>query len=47
MENSRFSEEQVVNKLREVDVELAKGKSMHEACPRWALARITSTSLPG
>ncbi len=32
MGRQRFSAEQIVNKLREADVELSKGKSVHEAC---------------
>jgi hypothetical protein len=40
--NSRHTTEQIVNKLRQVDVELAKGQSISAVCKTTAGARSTA-----
>ncbi len=41
MKRKRFTTEQIIRKLREAEVELAKGKSVGEVCKQIAVAEQT------
>ena len=44
MSRKRFRAEQIISKLREAEIELAKGKTVGQACRKIAAALLTASS---